>query len=603
MLRFTLLLLLACQRSSAPVGDSADGGCDSAATGSDSAWAGDDTAPDTSNPSDSGDWECPDVGLLDEHTLCWEHLLHTCDNPAVGLRRGDFLCWPAHAFCSDATPCEGTEEAWVELPLHVPADFRAIAAGVIAQPEQVFESPIDAGFSASRSLLVHSCVEVSDAFYYHEVGPGEEVVLANGTYSDCYISFYADGEEGQPIVLRAENPGGVTLDTCSVYMEGSFLVLRGFDFTGGMLYTPIAMGDSSVPCDYCAVRDVRMDAVVPDSPVNRPYVQVMGYRAEVSDSTFLGKQNTSGVITVDRLQPSDSMEARIYRNYFADRGNVLADPGVTNGFETIRVGWSMDYFYPSFSVIEGNLFERCDGELETLSIKSGSNAVRFNTFRDNAGQVTIRDGFGNAVEGNYVLGEHKSWSGGIRLSGARTAVVNNHVQDLDTQDSVWRYPIALVTGAEDHYEDYTATFEAAVILNRVVSPRHAFALDTGDEYGPVFYPPHDNLYQHNLLFTRGELPVVSYGFEVSLMGNILEDDWTDVDIGTAGFSLHDDVSVANVGHLSRVDAFEQSIAGLCPADLLAGTAMEGALDLLVLGSSGLYEQVPLLVEGDVGAAR
>jgi Chondroitinase B len=42
------------------------------------------------------------------------------------------------------------------------------------------------------------------------------VVLKDGTYTDCYIGFDGEGEPGTPLVLRAETPGGVTLDCCAL---------------------------------------------------------------------------------------------------------------------------------------------------------------------------------------------------------------------------------------------------------------------------------------------------------------------------------------------------------------------------------------------------
>lgn len=572
-------------------------------TGKEDTATGPDTGEDSGSPADTGWWECGEDGILDGETLCWGHVEYRCDNSSVGLRRGDYLCWPAHAFCPDSTPCDDTTEAWVDLPLDPPTVYRAVAEGVLRDPAEVFVSPIDAGFEPSRSIVVRSCSEATNAFYYGEVAPGEEVVLANGTYTDCYIAFYDDGAPGAPIRFRAETPGGVILEHSSIYMEGSYLVLSGFDLTGTMLYTPISLGDSSVPCDYCAVRDVKIDNVRPEAPVNVPYVQVVGRRTEVSDSTFIGKANSSGVITVDRVDPSQPIEARIYRNYFADRSHEIAHEGETNGFEVIRVGWSMDYFYPAYAIIEGNLFERCDGELETISIKSGSNSVRFNTFRNNAGQITIRDGFGNVVEGNYILGEQKAWSGGIRASGARTLVVDNHVEDLDPRGNIWRYPITLVTGTDDHYEEYTPTFESAVLFNRVVSGAYAFALDTAMEYGELWYPPHDNLYEQNLLFTLGEPPVLGYAWEESLSANTIAGNWTDYDLGLDGFALHDDSTSTSAEGLSQVSTFEDELAGDTVAAHLADTPMEGLSDLLVLDDAALYDRVPVLSEGDVGARR
>lgn len=595
-----LLLLLACADADRKEpGDTQDTQVESAAPDTD------DSSPRETGDSehstvDTSTWECGADALLDAVTLCYDHTRYPCELSTIGQRRGDWQCWPGHAFCPDpAVYCEEGEEGWAEVPLALPSDLRAVAEGVLTDPELVFTSPIDAGFTPTRTVTASSITEAYYAFYYDEVVAGEEVVLKDGTYTDCYIGFEGEGEPGRPLVLRAETPGGVTLDSCAIYMAGQYLVLSGFRFTGEMVYTPIALGYTDGPCDHCAVRDVTIDTVVPTAPQNRPYVQIYGSGSEVSDSTFIGKANTSAVITIDRAETGAPLGARIYRNAFLDRTNTVASPGTTNGFEVIRVGYSLDYHYPGYVVIEGNLFERCDGELETISVKSSYNVIRFNTLRDNAGQISIRAGFGNVVEGNYILGADKAWSGGIRTSGAGTLVVGNHVQDIVPYGSRWRYPLALVTGSEDPYEEYTPVFEGAVLLNRAISADYAFALDTGEDYPPTFYPPRENLYAWNLLLTGGSPDTLGYTFEDSLTGNTISDNWTDATLQASGFETREETSTVE-GELSRCAAFEDEISGLSALDLLSGTLRDQAAETLVLGGADLYDAVPLLSEGDVG---
>lgn len=562
-----------------------------------------DSAPHSGLPdsADTSTWACGDTGLQDAATLCHEHQLYTCDVSTVGMRRGDWLCWPAHAFCPEpGVYCDDTSEGWADLPLAYPDDFLAVAEGVLNDPPAVFTSPIDDGFSPDSTLTVSDPTEAYNAFYYDEVGAGDEVVIPNGTYAGCYVHFEGEGEPGRPLVLRAETPGEVTLDSCAVYMSGSYLVLSGFRFTGEMIYTPIAMGFTGDPCDHCAVREVEIDTVLPAAPVNRPYVQIYGSYNEVSDSTFTGKANTSAVITIDRPDPSQPLAARIYRNHFADRTNTIADAGVTNGFEVIRAGWSMDYFYPGYVIIEGNLFERNDGELETISLKSGNNAVRFNTFRDSAGQISVRAGFGNVVEGNYILGDDKDDSGGIRASGANTLIVGNYVQDIVPNGSRWRYPVALVTGGDDPYENYTSTFESAVLFNRALSADYGFALDTGEDYPPTFYPPWSNVYALNLFYGGGADTVLGYSFEASLSGNRVEDNWIDVALGLDGFEHEAEIRTV-YGEIARIEGFDALLEGRDARALLDGAALEHAEQALVLDGPEIYEQVPLLEDGDVGA--
>jgi poly(beta-D-mannuronate) lyase len=78
----------------------------------------------------------------------------------------------------------------------------------------------------------------------------------------------------------------------------------------------------------------------------------------------------------------------------------------------------------SCGVIEHNLFVRCTGENELISIKSGSNTIRYNTFLDSPGaQLTLRHGNENLVYGNYLRG-----TDGIRIFGDRHQVFSNYLE-------------------------------------------------------------------------------------------------------------------------------------------------------------------------------
>ncbi len=102
----------------------------------------------------------------------------------------------------------------------------------------------------------------------------------------------------------------------------------------------------------------------------------------------------------------------------------------------MRVGYSHQSMTNSGTVVERNLFERCDGEIEIISNKSCENVYRFNTFRDCAGMLTLRHGNRCVVEGNFFLGQHKRGSGGIRIIGEDHVVINNYIDGV-TQGGFW----------------------------------------------------------------------------------------------------------------------------------------------------------------------
>jgi len=116
---------------------------------------------------------------------------------------------------------------------------------------------------------------------------------------------------------------------------------------------------------------------------------------------------------------------RIDHNYFGPRAILGA-----NGGETLRIGTSHFSRSDSNTTIENNYFDRCDGELEIISSKSGNNIIRNNTFFESRGTLTMRHGNGTLVEGNVFFGNGADHTGGIRVINARQTVRNNYIEGL-----------------------------------------------------------------------------------------------------------------------------------------------------------------------------
>ncbi len=129
------------------------------------------------------------------------------------------------------------------------------------------------------------------------------------------------------------------------------------------------------------------------------WVVMYGKHNRFDHSHLVGKSN-AGVTMAVRLNSKESIENhhRIDHNYFGPRP-VLG----SNGGETLRIGTSHHSLNDSFTIIENNYFDRCNGEVEIISNKSGSNAIRNNTFFESRGTLTLRHGNGNVVENNVFL--------------------------------------------------------------------------------------------------------------------------------------------------------------------------------------------------------
>jgi poly(beta-D-mannuronate) lyase len=132
------------------------------------------------------------------------------------------------------------------------------------------------------------------------------------------------------------------------------------------------------------------------------------------------------MISIDGTNGQVAQYTLIEYNYFHD-----ADPQASNGGETIRVGLSGLSLSDGFNTVENNLFVNCDSDAEVVSVKSKSNTVRYNTFRNNKGQVTARHGHNDSFYGNFFLGDGvKAGVGGLRIYGNDHKIYNNYFEKL-----------------------------------------------------------------------------------------------------------------------------------------------------------------------------
>jgi poly(beta-D-mannuronate) lyase len=145
------------------------------------------------------------------------------------------------------------------------------------------------------------------------------------------------------------------------------------------------------------------------------------------DHNHLAGKANRGVTLAVRLDSEESRENfhRIDHNYFGPRETLGS-----NGGETLRIGTSHYSLFDSNTLVENNYFDRCDGELEIISNKSGHNTFRANVFFESRGTLTMRHGNDNLVEDNVFLGNGVDHTGGIRVINARQVIRNNYMEGL-----------------------------------------------------------------------------------------------------------------------------------------------------------------------------
>ena len=264
-----------------------------------------------------------------------------------------------------------------------------------------------------------------------KIKPGDKVILANGTWNDFEIVFKGKGTKEQPLILTAETKGKVILSGQSnLRLAGEYLEVSGLVFKNG--YTPTRSVISYQVNKKEFANNSRVTEVVIDEYSNPDrfepdyWVALYGKNNRFDHSYLAGKRN-KGVTMAVRLSKESDRENnhRIDHNYFGPRP-VFG----SNGGETLRIGTSHFSLSDSLTVVENNYFDRCNGEVEIISVKSGKNILRNNTFFESKGTLTLRHGNGNIVENNVFFGNGVDHTGGIRVINRDQIVRNNYLEGL-----------------------------------------------------------------------------------------------------------------------------------------------------------------------------
>ncbi len=288
-------------------------------------------------------------------------------------------------------------------------------------------------FAVSNSHA--ATIQVSSQSEYHDatknLQPGDTVELANGEWTNFEIVFSGIGEKDKPITLTAEEKGKVFITGLSnLRIAGEYLVVSGLVFKDG--YTPTSEVVSFRLNKENMANNSRITEVVIDG-FNNPertesdyWVSMYGKNNRF-DHNYLAGKNNNGVTMAVRLNSEASQQNRhrIDHNYFGHRP-ILG----SNGGETLRIGTSHYSMSNSFTVVENNYFDRCDGEVEIISNKSGGNVIRGNVFFESRGTLTLRHGNDNLVENNVFFGNGVDHTGGIRVINKRQMIRNNYMEGL-----------------------------------------------------------------------------------------------------------------------------------------------------------------------------
>lgn len=335
------------------------------------------------------------------------------------------------------------------------------------------------------------------------IQPGDTIFLKDGIWRNFEILFLGYGLKDKPITLRAQTNGNVLITGKSnLRIAGKHLVVSGLIFKDG--YTPTSSviefrKNKDNLAYHSRVTEVVIDNFSnPERTENDSWVMMYGKHNRFDHNHLEGKTN-KGVTMAIRLNSVESQENyhSIDNNYFGPR-QILG----SNGGETLRIGTSHHSLTNSFTIVKNNYFDRCDGELEIISNKSGSNKFIGNVFFQSKGTLTMRHGNDTLVEDNIFFGNGVDHTGGIRVINKRQTVRNNYIEGLKG----YRFgsAIAVMNGVPNSkINRYHQVEDSVVENNTVINSDHIqFASGSDAERSAVPIRSH---FKDNLIYQKNQI--------------------------------------------------------------------------------------------------
>lgn len=362
----------------------------------------------------------------------------------------------------------------------------------------------------AKSFLVSNASELTLKLF--SVQPGDTIIMKSGEWKNQLLVFKANGTKDRPIYLIAEKGGEVVLNgTSTLRIAGEYLVVDGLKFLNGYSSNGavIEFRNGSQLSSNCRLTNTSIVDYNPsDKTKDYKWISLYGNNNRV-DHCYLKGKSHSGTTLVVWLPDTNSYKQNynpnhhlIDSNYFAYRPEL----GV-NGGETIRVGDSNTSMEDSYTVIEYNYFEECDGETEIISNKSCENIYRYNTFYNCDGMLTLRHGNRCTVNGNFFIGLSKSGSGGVRIIGEDHKVYNNYFQDL--KGTGIRSALCMMNGIiNSPLNGYWQVKNALVAFNTFVNTKQTFNIGYGNSSSQPLEPINSTI-ANNLVYTTSS-PIITY---------------------------------------------------------------------------------------------
>lgn len=264
------------------------------------------------------------------------------------------------------------------------------------------------GFSVSAEVIrVSSVADLEKAI--QKASSGDVILLAKGVYTlETDLQISCQGKEGRPVSICAEKAGETEITGkggFSLVKPAKYVLIKGFKFSHEASKARSGAGTS-----FC-----RWTENIFENSGAGEDLTLAGNDQEVDYNTFRNKNSMGRFIAVRGTGSQIAQRLYIHHNYFSD---FLPQTG--NGAEALQFGLSGFSLSSSNSTVEYNLFERCAGENELISVKASGVTLRYNTVRDCPAQFTLRHGNKCFVYANYFTN-----TPGLRIFGDDHLIYSN----------------------------------------------------------------------------------------------------------------------------------------------------------------------------------
>jgi len=343
----------------------------------------------------------------------------------------------------------------------------------------LFWSP---GTTAQVTTEVKSASELQKAL--SAAKPADIVILDDGIFSDVAIQISVKGTSTKPIKIKAKNIGKAIINV-PVKIDGEFLSVEGISLLEQGNLEISGKNCRISRCTWSDVKSGKWIRVLPGSS-----------EIEIDHNLFENKTNNREMDRncqlIQVVVRNENERHHIHHNLFRE----IPKGKTGNGFETLQLITENNPFDPpggqSNSIIEDNLFIRCNGEAEIISVKSNGNIIRRNTFRACAGSLVLRHGDDNVATGNFFFGEGEKNSGGVRIQGTDQIVANNYF------DGLGQLSLGMMDGTPDNL--YIRVERAQILFNSFINCPKNFVIGMNHSSHPNGTVPKDCRIVGNLFY-------------------------------------------------------------------------------------------------------